>query len=194
MSEEHPISPVRRLFAGGEIRQLSRYCKKQLLNFPLPDPFTLDGLVSNIELARNCSIQLVTLGSAGTDLRSPCGLRIHTGPTNFILYRQKPTPNQTFHSICHELSHLWLDHGKDSAGESQLPESFQAFLFERLGAGEAMRARVHYDSRDEREAELMASLIRQLIRQQAGRGTDLVSAMEASLTHPLAPLRPGRPS
>ncbi|PKV84245.1 hypothetical protein [Streptomyces sp. TLI_146] len=186
------MTPVRRLLVGGEMRQLSRYCKKQLLNFPLPDPFTLDGLIANIELARDCSIRLVALGSTGTDLHSPCGLHIQAGPKNFILYRRKPTPNQTFHSIFHEISHLWLDHGKHRAGEGRLPQSFQAFLFDHLGADRAAQARVHYDRREEREAELMASLIRQLIRQQARHGTDLVSAMEASLTHPLAPLRPSR--
>ncbi|MGP9017583.1 hypothetical protein ACT1U9_04130 [Streptomyces sp. BR1] len=193
-SGRHMLGAIRRLLAGGEVRQLSKHCTRRLVDFPLPDPFTLDGLISNIEKVRDCSIQLVPVGSAATDLRTACGLRVRAGRVNVILYRPRPTPNQTLHTIFHELSHLWLDHGSDLSVPDGLglPEIFEAFLAEQLGT-ETVHARAHYESRQEREAELTASLIRHLIHRQAVRGADLLSVMEASLTHPVAPPRLNRP-
>ncbi|WP_394319076.1 ImmA/IrrE family metallo-endopeptidase [Streptomyces noboritoensis] len=185
---------VRRILAGGEVRQLSKHCDERLLGFPLPDPFTLDGLIANIERDRACSIRLMPLGSIATDLRTACGLRVRAGSVNIIAYRPRPSPNQTLHTICHELAHLWLDHGNDGpvSDGPGVPKLLRAFLAEHLGADIAVHARAHYASREEREAELTASLIRHRIRQQASHGADLLSAMEASLIHPLAPPRPSR--
>ncbi|MEU1630677.1 ImmA/IrrE family metallo-endopeptidase [Streptomyces sp. NPDC020096] len=165
-------------------------CEQRLADFPLPDPFSLEGLIGNIEAARNCTITLVPVRGMGTDLRTACGLRVRVGVTNFILYRPRPTPNQVQNTIFHELAHLWFDHGRDLEEERRLlPPMFQDFIAEQFGPEMAVQARAHYESIEEREAELSASLIKQLIRRRSAPGRDLVSAMEASLTHPLAPPR-----
>ncbi|MDF2257711.1 ImmA/IrrE family metallo-endopeptidase [Streptantibioticus ferralitis] len=185
---------IRRLLHGSEMRRLSKRCEQQLSDFPVPDPFSLQALISNLEAARNCSIHLVPVRGMMTDLRTACGLRVCVGSKNFILYRPRPTPNQTQHTIFHELAHLWFDHGQDlsAAEEGYLVPIFQGLLAEHLGADVVIQARAHYASVEEREAELSACLIKHLIRRRSALGADLVSVMEASLSHPLAPLRTHR--
>lgn len=180
---------IRRVLAGGEIRRLSKHCREQLQDFPLPDPFTLDGLIANIEMARDCSLQLVPVDSS-SDLRSACGLRVSVGQTHFILYRPRPTPNQTLNTIFHELTHLWLDHGNDETVSNalRLPDAFLSLLDGTLDTAAVTNARSYFDTDEEQVAELGASFIRSQIREQAGK--DLLSLLESSWTHPIAP--PGR--
>ncbi|PAU46394.1 hypothetical protein CK936_24310 [Streptomyces albireticuli] len=158
-------------------------------DFPLPDPFTLDDLIADIEAARDCVIHLLPVASPTDDLRAVCGLRVSIDKAHFILYRPRPTPNQTLNTIFHELAHLWLDHGNDQEVADELLDALRPLLAEALGTGAVMNARAHYGTRDEQEAELSASLIRHRIRQQSAVGQDLLSVMEVTLTHPLAPPR-----
>ncbi|WP_367435174.1 hypothetical protein [Streptomyces celluloflavus] len=65
---------------------------------------------------------------------------------------------------------------------------FQEFLGARRAEETVVQARAHYSIPEERQAELSACLIKRLARRRTA-GTDLISVMEASLTHPLAPPR-----
>ncbi|MER0483206.1 hypothetical protein ACFW1M_11340 [Streptomyces inhibens] len=180
---------------AGEMRLLRKRCERQLADLPIPSPFSLTGLVAEIEAARECQIHLVPVSDAHGDMRTACGLRVTVERLNstFILYRPRPTPNQTEHTIIHEIAHLWLGHGKSLTPEEEnrlLPPLFQTFLADVRGDGPVThQARAHYDSHEERQAEFSASLIKRLARQQAAPGNDLISLMEASFTHPVAPPR-----
>ena len=180
---------------AGEMRLLRKRCERQLADLPLPSPFSLRGLIAEIETARGCQIHLVPVRDAHGDMRTACGLRLTLERLNstFILYRPRPTPNQTEHVIIHEIAHLWFGHGKSLTPEEEeqlLPPPFQAFLADARGGSPVIhQARAHYDSHEERQAEFSASLIKRLARRQAAPGTDLISVMEASLTHPIAPPR-----
>ncbi|MGY5137410.1 hypothetical protein ACWGJW_34365 [Streptomyces nigrescens] len=179
----------------GEMRLLRKRCERQLADLPIPSPFSLLGLVGEIEAVRGGEIHLVPVSDAHGDMRTACGLRVTVERLNstFILYRPRPTPNQTEHVIIHEIAHLWFGHGKSLTPEEEeqlLPPLFQAFLADvRRGGPVIHQARAHYDSHEERQAEFSASLIKRLARKRATPGTDLISVMEASLTHPLAPPR-----
>lgn len=50
---------------------------------------------------------------------------------------------------------------------------------------------MNYDSPEEQQAELSASLIKRLARRQPLAGDDMVSLLESSLSHPVAPPRRG---
>ncbi|WP_372412743.1 toxin [Streptomyces luteireticuli] len=182
---------MRWLLSGSEMRRLSKHCFEQLEDLPLPEEFTLPGLIAGIEQARDCTIHLVPVPTH-TDLRSACGLRLSVGRTHFILYRPRPTPNQTLNIIFHELSHLWFNHGNDVDLAGGLPAHLQPLFAGLLDphAPAVVNARAHYESADEKEAELFASFIQCRIREQTARGQDPLSRMEASLTHPMA--RPPR--
>ncbi|MFC4517318.1 ImmA/IrrE family metallo-endopeptidase [Streptomyces ehimensis] len=179
---------MRRIFKGGEIRRLSRHCRQQLEDFPLPDPYTLDGLITNIEDARDCTVHLLPVTAPVTDLRSACGLHLSFDQTHIIVYRPRPTPNQTLNVIFHELAHLWLNHGTDDEVARELSAALQPVLAELVDStATVVNARAHFGTTEEREAELSTSFIRQRIRQQSISGRDLLSVMEATLTHPIAP-------
>ncbi|MER6504418.1 hypothetical protein ABT218_35125 [Streptomyces sp. NPDC001455] len=114
--------------------------------------------------------------------------------TSYVLYRLRPTPNQTEHTILHELAHEWLNHGT-SIPVSQLlravPHSVRIKLAGEFGGTDAVvQARARYDSTEEQEAELSASLIKRMARRHQPGGQDLVSLLEESLSHPVAPPRP----
>ncbi|MFG3136546.1 hypothetical protein ACGFZA_10030 [Streptomyces sp. NPDC048211] len=121
------------------------------------------------------------------DLRAACGLRMRVSTVTYVLYRPRPTPHQTEHTILHELAHEWLDHGVGKSMDSVavgLPESLRRTIgIDRFGR-QVVQARSRYESSDEREAELSAYLIKHRA-QTAAAGTDLVSRLESSLSRPL---------
>lgn len=106
---------------AGEMRLLRKRCERQLADLPIPSPFSLRGLVAEIETARGCQIHLVPVADAHGDMRTACGLRVTVERLNstFILYRSRPTPNQTEHVIIHELAHLWFGHGKSLSRDEE---------------------------------------------------------------------------
>lgn len=171
----------------------TRRLRKRLAGLPMPDPFTIDDLVANMAAESGRRIELVEITDRDTDLRTACGLRARTETTTFILHRRRPTPHQTLHTQLHELAHEWFSHGTDlSAAELRalVPSHLREGLIQRLGSGTVIQARARYDTVDERDAELAASLIAtQAARLSVAGGQDLVSLLETSLSHPIAPLR-----
>ncbi|MFJ9841732.1 hypothetical protein ACIRYZ_14915 [Kitasatospora sp. NPDC101155] len=179
------------------MRRLRRECERKLADLPLPEPFTIEGLVAAMEEVSGRTIKLVPLDDRGSDLRTACGLRMRADGLSLIFYRPRPTQNQTDHVRLHELVHEWFDHGTsldEDALRLLLPEHLRQGLVERMGHGAVVQARARYDTREEREAELSASLIKRIVRRQfpAGSGGDMVSLLESTLSHPVAAPRRGR--
>ena len=177
------------------MRRLRRTCEQKLADLPLPDPFSIAGLVANIEAVRGRTIELIPIDDRGTDLRTACGLRVKTETHSYILFRRRPTQNQTDHVKLHELVHEWFDHGSSLTAEElqrYVPPALHASLAERLGRGGIVQARARYDTLEEQEAELSASLIKRMVRRQLPQGDDMVSLLEATLSHPVAPPSRGR--
>src|SRR5690349_10731535 len=91
-------------------RALVKECEKRLADLPMPVPFNIEALVRNMEIARGRRICLVPLDEHEVDLRTACGLRAATEEVTLVLYRRRPTRQQTEHTILHELAHEWFDH------------------------------------------------------------------------------------
>ncbi|MET9779261.1 hypothetical protein ABZ023_34295 [Streptomyces sp. NPDC006367] len=143
-----------------------------------------------MEAARERSIILVPIEEEGADLSTACGLRVKTKEVTAVLYRRRPTPHQTNHNILHELMHEWFDHGTSLSSDEMMryvPPALRRGLVERFGAGALVQARARYGTPEEREAELSASLLKRMVRNQVVTGDDMVSLIEASLSHPVAP-------
>ncbi|MFF2041891.1 hypothetical protein ACFVVX_15795 [Kitasatospora sp. NPDC058170] len=177
------------------MRRLRRECERKLSDLPIPEPFTIDGLVAAMEAASGRTIKLVPLDDRGSDLRTACGLRMRAGGLSLIFYRPRPTQHQTNHVKLHELVHEWFDHGASlDTGELQqlLPEHLRQSLVERMDRGAVVQARARYDTREEREAELSASLIKLIVQRQLPTGGDMVSLLESTLSHPVAAPRRGQ--
>ena len=184
------------LWRRGPEASLLKRCERQLADLPLPTPFSVAGLVTNMEAARGRSIILVPIEDEDADLSTACGLRVKTENLTAVLYRRRPTPHQTDHNILHELMHEWFDHGTTlnvDEMERYVPPVLRRNLVERFGSDVLIQARARYATPEEREAELSASLLKRIVRNQLVTGDDMVSLIEASLSHPVAP-RLGRRS
>lgn len=174
----------------GELQRLRKDCESQIADLPIPSPFSLPALINAIEISRQCRIHLIPVHDPHGDMRTACGLRVTLERlrSTFILYRPRPTPNQTEHTIFHELAHLWFDHGTNLSEPEKrnlLPHLFQRFISDLGEENLTVQARASYESHEERQAELAACLIKAAARRRETVGTDLVSVVEASLTHPL---------
>ncbi|GAA2434064.1 toxin [Streptomyces mauvecolor] len=201
------------------MRELRRECEAGLADLPIPAPFSIPGLVANMEEARGRTIVLHELPDRLARVNAACGLRLKSGGTSFVLYRKRPTLYQTQHVILHELCHEWFDHGTTLNADQlrQLLPVFNTSLIKRVLAGdepaapaepastepdelppavtEAFRsggpiqARAQYDTHDERIAEFGASLIPRMARDVTS--DDMVGRLANSLSRPVAHRRRG---
>ncbi|MGP3756953.1 hypothetical protein [Streptomyces sp. IBSNAI001] len=185
----------RRLFSGSEMRQVRRECEAKLRDLPLPSgAFGVSALVANMEAARGRTIRLVQVDDPASDRRTACGLRVRGRNTTYILFRRRPTPHQTEHTILHELAHEWLDHRSTLSTREillSIPDSVWEQIVADLGPDVVVQARSRYGTPEEKEAELSATLIKLKLQRRAEVGEDAMSLLESSLSHPVAaPLHP----
>lgn len=110
-------------------------------------------------------------------LTGVCGLWIATDTTDLVCYERDTTRPHQDHIILHELSHLLCDHfpttlPKALHTETLLPNLDPAMVRTVLG-------RAGYSTDEEREAETLASLIRQ--RATTRRGGTLHTRLHDAL-------------
>ncbi|MGC5008432.1 toxin [Streptomyces sp. NBC_00353] len=178
------------------LRALRKECEAGLADLPIPAPFSVAGLVTNMEAARGRTIVLHEMPDRLARVNAACGLRLASGRTSFVLYRRRPTAYQTQHVILHELCHEWFDHGTSLDAEQlqRLLPVFDTSLISRVldsGVADALRAgdgtvqaRAQYDTHDERVAEFGASLIPRMARDVTS--DDMMGRLANSLSRPVA--------
>jgi hypothetical protein len=143
-------------------RRLRRRCAALVRDLPMPAPFDARALCEQVAARRGRPITLVPMeGLAGV-----CGLWVATATADLIFYEQVTTPPHQEHIILHELGHLLCDHHRspDALGlpvAELLPSLDPAMVQRVLG-------RAGYTSDEEREAELLASMIRERARAHGG--------------------------
>lgn len=136
-------------------RRLRRRCLARLRDLPLPAPFDVHALCDRVADRRGRPIRLIPLAG----LSGVCGLWIATDTTDLICYERDTTRPHQDHIILHELSHVLCDHFPVS-----LPGNLHTqALFPDLDPAmvRAVLGRAGYTTDEEREAETLASLIRQ---------------------------------
>ncbi|MEV0915709.1 hypothetical protein AB0I93_15770 [Streptomyces sp. NPDC049967] len=171
------------------MRGLVKRCDVVLASLSIPKPFNIPALVTAIEESRGRSIQLMPVDDYQGDLRTACGVRVRRNAVTYVLYRPRPTPHQTEHTILHLLAHEWMDHSTGLARDSEsyeLSEPLRQIIGTESGARQAVHARSRCESVEEREAELSAYLIKHRV-QASTAGADLISRLEHSLSRPLGP-------
>ncbi|WP_371773485.1 hypothetical protein [Streptomyces sp. NBC_01438] len=173
-----------------EMRGLLKRCDVTLADLPLPKPFSIPALVTAIEKSLGRSIQLIPVDDHQGDLRTACGVgvRVRRNAATYVLYRPRPTPHQTEHTILHVLAHEWMDHHTGLAHDSEsyeLSEPLRQTIVPESGP-QVAHARSRCESIEEREAELSAYLIKHRV-QASTAGADLISRLEYSLSRPLGP-------
>jgi hypothetical protein len=129
----------------------TRRLRRILRDLPMPEPFDARTLCARVAEQRGRPMRLVPMSG----LTGVCGLWVATDTTDLLFYESDTTAPHQEHIILHELAHVLCDHypsGLDTQG--LLPSLDPAMVRRVLG-------RAGYSTKEEREAELLASMIRQ---------------------------------
>jgi hypothetical protein len=137
---------------------LHRRCQKLAEQTRLPQPFSIASFRDQVVAYRERPLYLHALpldaGTAGT-----CGLWLATTEDDHIFYEQHTSTLHQEHIVLHEFSHMLFDHhpveeaDDGNALRAVLPDLDPRLINRLLG-------RTNYSTRQEREAELLASLLR----------------------------------
>ncbi|MGQ4484357.1 regulator component [Streptomyces sp. SAS_281] len=133
-------------------RRLREQCEKKIDELGLPYRFTTRQFCDAIADRRGKGIIFNPLPdfviSGGV-----CGMRVETQTSDVIFYAQGISVHHQRHILAHELSHVYCDHPGRLVADSDTGELFRA------------SGRTGYSTGEEREAEIMASLVRRRIYQ-----------------------------
>jgi hypothetical protein len=136
---------------------LRRRCERRLRGIRIPRPFDLDAFCAEVAARRGRPLRREPV--PGLSSQAPCGLWVGTEKVDHIFYDPGTSPLHAEHIVLHELAHILGGHalGRPGDGDGTLSR-----LFPDLDPALVKRAlgRVSYTTEQEREAEMMASLIR----------------------------------
>src|SRR3954451_1373115 len=131
---------------------LRRRCERRLRGIRIPEPFDLDAFCAEVAHRRNRPLHRTAV--PGLRSGAPCGLWIGTATADHVFYDPGTSPLHAEHIVLHELAHILSGHsGADGALARLFPDLDPGTVHRVLG-------RVSYTTAQEREAEMMASLIR----------------------------------
>ncbi|MFD3523511.1 ParH-like protein [Streptomyces sp. NPDC058653] len=173
-----------RAVSSRERRRMWRACRRLVDDLRLPDPFDAAEFVRGVAARRGRPIELLAV-HARPDL--PCGLLLTTEAADYLMYAADTTPFHQQHILLHEAAHLICGHQDKAslraAAQILLPNLHPSLVQRVLG-------RTVYSEPQEREAELVASLI--LSRVSSPRPYDGDGAAQTAVA-PLFGLPDGRP-
>ncbi|GAA2990521.1 hypothetical protein [Streptomyces fulvorobeus] len=136
---------------------LCRRCQVMLHNIDIPHPFSLDVLCRRVEKLRDRPLHLHQLpqeaASAGV-----CGLWLATSSADHVFYEGQTSRLHQEHIVLHELGHILFGHNALQQGVSDGIEKLLPDLD--MGRVQRLLGRTNYTTRQEQEAEMLASLIR----------------------------------
>jgi IrrE N-terminal-like domain len=125
----------------------------------------IESLRRQVELLQGRPLRLVGV----SERNLPCGMWVRTETADLVFYAESTSPAHQRHIIVHELAHILLGHTG-----AELTEQAGAQLFQRVEPSTVARMlnRSEYDTRTEREAELLATLVLQNRRHRPPVETD----------------------
>jgi hypothetical protein len=134
-------------------RTAERRCAAIVEKLDIPQPFDIAGFLGRLALQRDKKIYLHPFRS-GPGM--PCGLWISTADADHVFHEEGTSDYHKTHIVLHEVAHMLLGHDGTGAWDSMArllaPDVDPALV--RLVMG-----RTGYTSKEEREAETLASLI-----------------------------------
>ena len=133
------------------MESLRRRCERRLRGVRIPQPFDHDAFCLEVETRRGR--RLLRRPVPGLSSHAPCGLWIGTPQADHVFYDAGTSPLHAEHIVLHELAHILSGHRLDVSLAGLFPDLDPAMVTRALG-------RVGYTTVQEREAEMMASLIR----------------------------------
>lgn len=135
-------------------RRLRRLCEKKFRQLTVPDPFDINEFCAALGRQRGRPVILVPIALPG---RAPCGMWAVTDDADYIFVQKQTSPLHQALIGLHELSHLLFEHDGSTgvsahAGELLAPSLDPEAIRYMLG-------RTHYSADQEREAEMLATVI-----------------------------------
>uniref|UniRef100_A0AAU2K0E0 ImmA/IrrE family metallo-endopeptidase n=1 Tax=Streptomyces sp. NBC_00049 TaxID=2903617 RepID=A0AAU2K0E0_9ACTN len=132
-------------------RQLSlrKRCENILGQLDLTHPFSLDVLCSRIAERRGRPIRLHPLPKEAAET-GVCGLWVGTATIDYVFYEAQTTPLHREHIVLHELGHILFGHHSLEVDDADGTD----------GLAPTVLGRTNYTTRQEQEAEMLASMIR----------------------------------
>jgi hypothetical protein len=141
-----------------DLARLRQRCESRLRDLELPAPFDVHAFCEGLERQRGRPIVLHPLPRT-----SGCsGLWVATPAADVVFYESETSPLHREHIILHELCHLLLGHAPGGAAGGTLADyAVEAGLFPGLRPEAVRRTlqRAGYTTEEDREAELLASMI-----------------------------------
>jgi len=133
-------------------RRLRKRCWETVRRLRLPDPFSVPALIDSIAAQRGRSLYLHPLDRPDGVPDMPCGMWVATDVADHIFFEQQTSTFHQEHIILHEFGpHDLRPHHRDAQRETLTPTD-PAVVRAALG-------RTSYNTRQEREAEMVASLL-----------------------------------
>ncbi len=132
-------------------RRLRKRCQEVVRGLRLPDPFSVPALCDAIAAQRGRTLYLHPLEKPAGVPDMPCGMWVATDVADHVFFEQQTSTFHQEHIILHELGHMICGHTLpmlDEIDPADGPELVQ----------QALR-RTSYNTRQEQEAELVATLI-----------------------------------
>ncbi|MFH9734375.1 regulator component [Streptomyces sp. NPDC017260] len=138
--------------------RLRDWCEEQVDLLRLPYRFSTRELRDAISEQHGKPIILKPLTTLGA-VNAPCGIRMETPEADLLFYEEGTSVHHQRHILTHELCHVYCDHPGDLEVDAKTARA--------LGVNPTlvmrMSGRTSYSTSDERQAEMMASVIRRRI-------------------------------
>ncbi|WP_405977439.1 MAB_1171c family putative transporter [Streptomyces sp. NBC_00158] len=141
-----------------DLEQLRARCEARAEALGLPHRFSTRDLRDAVAELRGRPVILRPLSTLGA-VDAPCGIRLETPDADLLFHEEATSPLHQNQILAHEISHILCDH----PGSLELDQdTLRAIGFDPTLV-RRMSGRTSYTSEDEREAEVMASVIRRLM-------------------------------
>ncbi|MFY1702757.1 MULTISPECIES: hypothetical protein [Micromonospora] len=177
-----------REWAEVKLHRLRKHCERVLADLGVPEPFDIHQLCRLLGERRGRPLRLVPIS---LPVHTVCGMWVPTGGFDAIFYEQDTSPLHQLLIIGHELGHLLAGHRASAvldpaASRLLLPDLDPQLVRRFLG-------RSNYDADEEREAEMIGSLLLRRARDDRGVRPDapldadqseLYGRLRHSLEHP----------
>lgn len=179
---------------------LRKRCESILGRLELTHPFSLEALCDRIAEQRGRPIRLHPLPKEAAE-SGVCGLWVGTAKVDYVFYESQTTPLHREHIVLHEIGHILFGHhsleAEGTAGASGAEGPGTAGT-EDAEAVPTVLGRTNYTTRQEQEAEMLASMIR--IRTatpgphpaQGAGGRDTLARLESAMGYERRGRGPGR--
>jgi hypothetical protein len=147
-------------------RRLRKRCWAIVRRLHLPDPFSVPALCDSISAQRGRALYLHPLEKSESVLDMPCGMWVATDVADHIFFEQQTSTFHQEHIIVHELGHMICGHTI-----AMLGDEFDSVVAGGDTGDEVVQQallRASYNTEQEQEAELVATLLLERGREISG--------------------------